>query len=77
MRVRRTTTTSNFGVGAREGHDASAFYDRFRAPELSSDDRVLHPESVPEPFIHGYEVEAGREPIIRTERLGQPGRPTG
>ena len=53
MRVRRTTATSNFGVGARESHDASAFYDRFRAPELSSDDRVRRPEPVSEPFIRG------------------------
>ncbi|MGH9117919.1 MAG: DNA-methyltransferase, partial [Acidimicrobiales bacterium] len=47
------TATSNFGVGRREGHDASAFYQRFRAPELSSDDRVPVPMPVVEPFIHG------------------------
>src|SRR5699024_8204859 len=33
-------TTSNFGVGRRENHDASAFYERFVAPALSSDDDV-------------------------------------
>ena len=43
MRERRKTTTSNFGVGARESHDATAFYDRFRAPELSDDQDVLDP----------------------------------
>ena len=37
---RRRTTTSNFGVGARESHDATRFYERFRAPELSTDDTV-------------------------------------
>ena len=39
-RVRRRTATSNFGAGGRESHDATAFYDRFRPPALSSDDRV-------------------------------------
>jgi site-specific DNA-methyltransferase (adenine-specific) len=34
------TTTSSFGVGRREGHDASAFYARFVAPEISDDDTV-------------------------------------
>ncbi|MCY4495391.1 MAG: site-specific DNA-methyltransferase [Acidimicrobiaceae bacterium] len=34
------TSTSNFGVGRREGHDASAFYARFPAPEISSEDDV-------------------------------------
>ena len=31
------TETSNFGVGRRESHDASTFYDRFTPPELSTD----------------------------------------
>lgn len=53
MRPRRATTTSNFGVGARESHDATPFYDRFRAPELSTDDAVLPPEPVTVPFVHG------------------------
>ena len=34
------TSTSNFGVGRRENHDASGFYERFGAPLLSSDDTV-------------------------------------
>jgi site-specific DNA-methyltransferase (adenine-specific) len=50
---RRRTTTSNFGVGARENHDSSPFYERFRAPELSDDSTVLTPEPVAEPFVHG------------------------
>ncbi|MFN2390139.1 MAG: DNA methyltransferase [Actinomycetota bacterium] len=37
---RRATSTSSFGVGKRESHDASAFYDRFTTPELSSDDLI-------------------------------------
>lgn len=40
-------------MGRRESHDASAFYDRFRAPELSADDTVLPPEPVAEPFVCG------------------------
>jgi DNA modification methylase len=50
---RRRTTTSAFGVGAREGHDASGFYQRFRAPEVSDDDEVAPPFPLDEPFIHG------------------------
>jgi DNA modification methylase len=39
--VRRArTSTSNFGVGRRESHDASAFYARFEAPSLSTDDEI-------------------------------------
>ncbi|HEY3833593.1 MAG TPA: site-specific DNA-methyltransferase [Acidimicrobiia bacterium] len=46
MARRRGTTTSNFGVGARESHDASAFYERFHPPALSDDDTVLEPDKV-------------------------------
>jgi DNA modification methylase len=53
MKVRRATTTSDFGVGGREGHDSRPFYDRFRPPELSDDDAVPHPSPIAEPFIHG------------------------
>jgi modification methylase len=53
MRERRKTTTSNFGVGARESHDASPFYGRFRAPALSDDQQVLTPVPVTNPFICG------------------------
>jgi DNA modification methylase len=38
----RATSTSRFGVGRRESHDATDFYSRFRPPELSDDDAV-HP----------------------------------
>ena len=36
----RGTATSNFGVGKRESHDASSFYERFVPPILSTDDEV-------------------------------------
>lgn len=52
-RVRRRTATSNFGVGARENHDASGFYARFRPPILSDDDAVLAPAPIAEPFQVG------------------------
>jgi site-specific DNA-methyltransferase (adenine-specific) len=53
MTTRRKTTTSNFGVGARESHDSTPFYDRFRPPILSDDDTIAAPADVEEPFIHG------------------------
>ena len=34
------TRTRSFGAGNRESHDASAFYDRFAAPEQSDDETV-------------------------------------
>jgi DNA modification methylase len=34
---RGSTATTNFGSGRREGHDASAFYERFTPPDVSSD----------------------------------------
>lgn len=41
MRARgNQTATTNFGSGRREGHDASAFYERFVAPEISAQDAV-------------------------------------
>ena len=45
------TSTSNFGVGKRESHDASAFYERFEAPTLSDDDEVPAPYEVDDPFV--------------------------
>ena len=53
MRPRRRTETSNFGVGGRENHDASRFYGRFRAPQVSTDDTVAAPRPIVEPFVHG------------------------
>jgi site-specific DNA-methyltransferase (adenine-specific) len=37
---RKPTSTSAFGVGRRESHDASGFYGRFTAPTVSDDDHV-------------------------------------
>lgn len=34
------TRTSAFGVGKREGHDSSPFYERFHAPEISADETI-------------------------------------
>jgi DNA modification methylase len=41
---RKPTSTSSFGVGRRENHDASSFYERFTPPELALDDNDIHPE---------------------------------
>src|SRR5215212_2618905 len=41
------TSTSRFGVGKREGHDATEFYARFRPPEISADAEVA--EFTPDP----------------------------
>ncbi|MCB1246576.1 MAG: site-specific DNA-methyltransferase, partial [Acidimicrobiia bacterium] len=38
--ARRGTSTSNFGVGKRENHDSTGFYERFGAPALSDDDTI-------------------------------------
>jgi DNA modification methylase len=38
--ARRATSTSAFGVGKRESHDASDFYARFTPPVVSKDDEV-------------------------------------
>jgi DNA modification methylase len=40
---RQPTTTSTFGVGRREAHDASTFYARFTPPRVSDDSRVAPP----------------------------------
>jgi DNA modification methylase len=50
---RRPTSTSNFGVGRREGHDASAFYERFTPPDISDDETVVAPFEIDEPFRTG------------------------
>ena len=42
-RPKRGTATSNFGVSRREGHDSSAFYDRFPVPDISGDAEVVRP----------------------------------
>jgi hypothetical protein len=37
---RRGTATSAFGVSKRENHDATAFYERFTAPVLTTETTV-------------------------------------
>ncbi len=43
---RRPTSTSAFGVGRREAHDASGFYERFAPPHISDDATVVPPTAV-------------------------------
>ncbi len=50
---RRGTSTSSFGVGRREGHDATAFYERFPAPVLTDDEAIEAPFEIVEPFRLG------------------------
>jgi DNA modification methylase len=45
-RPRRATATARFGSGRRESHDATAFYERFVAPEVSDDEEVARTEGV-------------------------------
>ncbi len=47
------TSTSNFGSGRRETHDATGFYTRFAAPRLSDDATVLAPFEIVAPFVCG------------------------
>jgi DNA modification methylase len=49
--VRRRTSTSGFGVSRREGHDASGFYGRFTAPEVSTDTTVGAQRAVDDIFV--------------------------
>ena len=47
----RGTSTSNFGVGKRESHDASGFYDRFVPPIISTDAEVQPPKALDEIWL--------------------------
>jgi site-specific DNA-methyltransferase (adenine-specific) len=49
--ARHGTSTSSFGVSRRENHDASAFYERFTAPDLSTDSRVEPRKDIDEVFV--------------------------
>lgn len=55
---RRATTTSNFGVGRRENHDASDFYARFGAPVISNGADVHAP--APEAVDRLFNLDARR-----------------
>ncbi len=50
---RRGTSTSTFGAGRRESHDASPFYERFPAPEISDDDEVVVAPDFDDPCFVG------------------------
>lgn len=50
-RRRQGTSTSKFGVSRREGHDSSAFYERFPVPEISEDDEVSPPSCVDQLWV--------------------------
>ena len=52
IKTHNGTSTKAFGTGKREGHDASAFYKRFAAPVLSTDERIEHSKRRNE-IIHG------------------------
>lgn len=52
-RRREATSTSNFGVGRRESHDSTGFYDRFQSPDVSDEQSVPLPIPVKEPFVCG------------------------
>jgi DNA modification methylase len=43
-RVRRATSTAQFGSSRRESHDATDFYERFVSPELSEDTTIVTPK---------------------------------
>ncbi len=54
MKQRRgATSTTAFGVGRRENHDASAFYARFTTPALSDDDTVVRAPDLGDGCLNG------------------------
>ena len=56
---RVSTSTSDFGVGRREGHDSSDFYARFTPPELSDDDTITQDASLRQldRIVHGSSAD--------------------
>ncbi|MDQ3575992.1 MAG: site-specific DNA-methyltransferase, partial [Actinomycetota bacterium] len=51
-RARPPTSTARFGSSRRESHDASAFYDRFVAPDVSEDTMVQQASRVDAIHVH-------------------------
>ena len=49
MAERSRTSTSDFGAGRRESHDATAFYGRFEPPVIDDDETVAAPVPIAEP----------------------------
>jgi DNA modification methylase len=89
-RLRRPTSTARFGSSRRESHDASAFYERFVPPELSTETTVDRPKKVDVFYEHDARdmstVETGSVALVVTsppyfagkeyeETLGQNGVP--
>src|SRR5215204_4025987 len=61
-RPRKPTATSSFGVGRREAHDATDFYARFTAPEVSDAADVQPFGIVDEIYcIDARQMDAGHE----------------
>ncbi|MHB1712812.1 MAG: DNA-methyltransferase, partial [Acidimicrobiales bacterium] len=58
----RSTSTSNFGAGARESHDASAFYARFTPKFVSADKELSAPFELLEPLVCGDSRTMGELP---------------
>ncbi len=52
-RTYRGTSTSTFGVGRRESHDASDFYARFQPKQISDDQEVAGRFELSEPLVCG------------------------
>ena len=88
---REPTSTSSFGVGRRQSHDASKFYARFQAPVISDDEQLGSTPPLAEPCILGdardmSEVADGSVALVVTsppyfagkeyeENLGEDGVP--
>ena len=70
MARRKPTSTSNFGAGRRESHDASDFYARFSAPNLSTADNLARPSVVDKIFCKSAtqmdEVDANSVALVVT-----------
>ncbi len=88
---REPTSTSSFGVGRRQNHDASKFYARFQSPQISDDETIVVAPPFDEPCIlgdarHMDEVPDGSVALVVTsppyfagkqyeENLGEDGVP--
>ena len=62
MADRTGTATQTFGTGAREGHDASGFYDRFDGPVLDLDTEINPQPRLRSPAVCGDSRQMKRLP---------------
>lgn len=69
MVARRATTTSPFGSGRRESHDAAPFYRRFVPPVISSEDQVASPVAVDRIFTADARTMASHQVADRSVAL--------